>query len=1067
MTVFANVLSGPSTCSGAFLVTPEDNTHAWCAVARPLLLRARVLPVTSGSPDEKPVAWESLRPLVPLIFERLLGRPLDLTPWGVPAIKVLSSDRNDRESLGTMVVVALAARPPMKSGLFEVSTPLGPVSLRLEGLQDSLVSVAPECCYDTLVVDLPVDWLDEDLVDYALDQQCIEVVGTLEEGIKPLSGAAWHAWLAQWGCVDKLQVSMHMDIGGDQTRRTATLAATFVSTVAQQRCATALSSDRLLVMRNPPRATFAAVRSMSLEEFQERAEHAWKEHVILSQEIARIDGAIILHDATIAVPANAELCFRPLLSLLQRWLDSGTLRATSTICAQKNLQDHNISDEAFRKSCWHGAFRIMMQIRSVEDCSYMLVLALLDHWKNAHGICLDLDSIELSELVDVLQEVWLRHDLAAKEQLQAAETEAAQAESALLEELEAEAELGKVRESKRREKKLHQKMRQQRKDKTNRMDSVLSDISPESSLGASIPNGRPEIAGMSCGAIPSSATGVSECTAEQGLQVLDGSCAREVATHVLSQLYRTLARPSNSMSVRSGMVAMSTKSGESRRASHKREKGSRHSVCDEHEVAKERRPSPVRRPADLDFILEAVRKSNEMHSRSLSRSFASANASEGVRSNEFRGTDPDNAAASCLTASESPKLLQLAQKDSSCTDPASMQGHVALQSNVDKGPNSLAASDTTTSPEVDLSEEVSEVASSHEGVTPLQTIPQNTPIPTQGAPEAAAEVESTTLSQQVNYVDDSAIGHKGHAGQTRELQSRECPSASTVSDVQEGTMLATPSSTAAFMGHGDPEIREAPQPLEDATDSEEPQQGFLLSPASTQSKSARRSHRRRRRIAQHKAAANSDASTQPSSSGTPQSTAEADVLTGANEASRGGNATDSSQKLRRRNVVTLSDLGLDLMVPTHEVVSPSMPQAAAPLAVCPGSLASPSHTSGGSWVVQATSDPANYSQVGWQLSGNSPHTAPAAWASALESQQQRIMGTYPTAGPCPLSVAAAGEASQRSPVVTPMVSPTARPHGSHHTEPLLASWLHANGMQSSGADLAEQLRAVAPESYED
>lgn len=280
-------------------------------------------------------------------------------------------------------------------------------------------------------------------------------------------------------------------------------------------------------------------------------------------------------------------------------------------------------------------------------------------------------------------------------------------------------------------------------------------------------------------------------------------------------------------------------------------------------------------------------------------------------------------------------------------------------------------------------------------------------------------------------------------------------------------MLAMPSSTAAFTGHGDLGFREAPQPLEDATDLEQPQQGCPLSPASMQPKSARRSHRRRRRIAQQKASAISDANTQPSSSVTPQSTAEADMLTGADDASNGGNAADSLQKLRRRNVVTLSDLGLDLTMPTHKV-SPSTSQVAAPLAVCPDSLASPSHSCGGCWV-QATSEPASYSQVGWQLSsGNNPLGAPAAWAAAIDIQQQRIMGTYPTAGPCPLSVAAAGEASQRSPALTPMVSPTAaRAHGSHQTTPLLASWLHANGMQSSGADLAEQLRAIAPESYED
>merc|ERR1739848_331294 len=84
---------------------------------------------------------EGLIPLLPLIFEKLLGRPLDLAPWGVPMIRIAQSEES--EDISLRVTVALSVHPPAADGLFEMATPLGPVTLRLEGLRDTALSEAP------------------------------------------------------------------------------------------------------------------------------------------------------------------------------------------------------------------------------------------------------------------------------------------------------------------------------------------------------------------------------------------------------------------------------------------------------------------------------------------------------------------------------------------------------------------------------------------------------------------------------------------------------------------------------------------------------------------------------------------------------------------------------------------------------------------------------------------------------------------------------------------------------------------------------------------------------------
>ncbi|CAE8712510.1 unnamed protein product [Polarella glacialis] len=169
-----------------------------------------------------------------------------------------------------------------------------------------------------------------------------------------------------------------------------------------------------------------------------------------------------------------------------------------------------------------------------------------------------------------------------------------------------------------------------------------------------------------------------------------------------------------------------------------------------------------------------------------------------------------------------------------------------------------------------------------------------------------------------------------------------------------------------------------------------------------------------------------------------------------------------------RSVVTLSDLGLDLGGPVHSMsaVTPSARAAA----TSPLSSSSRLRAEAAEFFASGPVPP-------W------PPCAPSAWPGSPVCQspslsplggQSPIMGTYPIQTVQVQASRAAGhwgctappptEASMRSPSGTP-VSGTAL--AVDHSE-VLRSWLQLSGLSmTGGADLAEKLRAVAPEAYED
>jgi hypothetical protein len=388
------------------------------------------------------------------------------------------------------VVVALPSSPPAKDGLFEVSTPIGLAELRIDTVGDSLLEALPvlpndasrECTKDienALLMRLPAEWFEPALLRRAWASKSVDLCK--EEDAEPNvsgyadesdgkgeghSGAAWWSWLEQWGEVHQLTLSMHA--GEEDANGTVLLAVSFVSTAALACCHQALGGERLMVLQDPPRAAFPRSRCAALSEFEEMAEAAWQEHLNFEQEVNRIDQTAVLQEAADAVPRGAEACYAPLLELLAVWAKHGSLRATSTICSQRHLLEEEAiasrpSPDVFRRACWHGALRLLVQIRPCKDEADALALAVCEHWRKVHGICLDLDHEELFEFAEVLEEVWLR--CRHEEELWhcAAEAEARSAEKDLLETLDAE-EGQQARDRKRKDKK-RQKERQKRRER--------------------------------------------------------------------------------------------------------------------------------------------------------------------------------------------------------------------------------------------------------------------------------------------------------------------------------------------------------------------------------------------------------------------------------------------------------------------------------------------------------------------------------------------------------------------------------------------------------------------------
>jgi hypothetical protein len=218
---------------------------------------------------------------------------------------------------------------------------------------------------------------------------------------------------------------------------------------------------------------------------------------LYEEEVCRIDRALVLEEAADAMPVGVESCFGPLSELIERWTHRGTLHATSTICAQGRLQEADLSNnvsstsssrssrapEHFRRACWHGAFRVVLQIRPFEDDDDTLALALCEHWRKAHGICLLPNAAEVSELSAVLREVLLLSSSAEQKMRREAEASALSAEKELLDALEEEEGRDAQRRTKKKQKKDGQK---KRKDDEVQQKGVVQSVAangPESEAG--------------------------------------------------------------------------------------------------------------------------------------------------------------------------------------------------------------------------------------------------------------------------------------------------------------------------------------------------------------------------------------------------------------------------------------------------------------------------------------------------------------------------------------------------------------------------------------------------------
>jgi hypothetical protein len=371
-------------------------------------------------------------------------------------------------------------------GLYEVSTPLGVVQLRLDGVSDSLVeesqvstsSGTEDGNESLLLLTLPGEWFEPALLRRAWDAQAVDLClddeacadsirERSEEVTEGRSGLEWRRWLQQWGKVRRIQLALHA--GEREADAAILLAISFIGEHSLSSCARALTGDRLLVIQDPPRAAFPKARLITPEEFEAKAKRAWSEHVDFEKEIAHIDIGLVLREAADAALPGVEACFAPFIDLLCLWAEHGTLRATSTICAQRRLQEEDANashrpPELFRRACWRSALRLMVQVRPNKEDGETLALALCEHWRQAHGICLDLEAAEVHELAAVLNEVWLLNASAEETSRLSAEEEARSAEKDLLEELDAEE--GQMARDRKRRDKRRQKDREKRKKRS-------------------------------------------------------------------------------------------------------------------------------------------------------------------------------------------------------------------------------------------------------------------------------------------------------------------------------------------------------------------------------------------------------------------------------------------------------------------------------------------------------------------------------------------------------------------------------------------------------------------------
>jgi len=680
------------------LITPEDPAHSWCAVARPLLLSARLSCAGHSSATGKDASSGDnsvLLGLLPLIFEKLLGRSLDAVPWGTAALRVLTRGATTRTEEGNVdkvteaegditddvlhVAVALAAPPTAVTGLFEVDTPLGTrVALRLLGVEDTMDRVEPEAASlddPVVLLTLPSDWFLLGLIRRAWDEKAVDLIELspdadeydddddeqADEGNgrdqdaasrrRRCGGVAWREWFAQWGTVTKLEISAHAgnlahagENGGDSSR--VLVAATFADGMAAcSRCAAALGDGNLLVLQDPARTAFPRAVCASRLEFDEKADAAWREHLRFEQEIDRMDRALVLAEVADAVPAGAEEFFGPLAALMERWIRFGTVHATSTICGQRRLQEaesgsggRSRSPELFRRACWHAAFRVVLQVRQSQDSAETMAPVLCEHWRKAHGIFIDPDAAELEKLSDALKEVWALSTRAEDATREQAEAQARAAEESLLEELDEDANRA-ASEAARKE-------RKKRKERERKKVAVSQKKDSEGKDG-------------------SAAAGIDR--QDDARKALDDADEIEAAVNkgrgASADATPAVVNKENSASVKSGQPSGRT----SKRSSQQQPpRGSS--------------PPAARRSTDIDSILEAVRKSQELH-----QNLQMAQRADGALRDEKVGPVASEAGSTCegasvaeVAASEAPSQESQAACGSTYGDELVVRGRTVM-----------------------------------------------------------------------------------------------------------------------------------------------------------------------------------------------------------------------------------------------------------------------------------------------------------------------------------------------------------------------------------------------------
>jgi hypothetical protein len=524
-----------------------------------------------------------------------------------------------------------------------------------------------------MVLALPSDWLAPSVVRSAWEAKVLEIGKTSAEGENdnvresweadeetsggPTSAAAWRAWFGQWGGVLNLEVSAHaagavleasghsdaMDSGGGLT---LLLAVTFAGGAAAcERCVLGLGGGRMMVLMDPLQCTFPRAFTMTREDFDAKLEASWREHFVFEQKISRIDRSLVLCDCTAAVPTGVEECFQPLLALLERWIDDCTLRATTTICAQRRLQDADSSAishplELFRRACWHGAFRVVLQVRPSHGDTESFTLALFEHWRTKHGICLDPDTKDLLEFIEVMQEVWSLSRSAEDAMRREAETQAKVAEEALLEEIEKEE--GRATQDKKKKEKKRQKERQ-RKQRDPVVESPATPLAGQlvratnNGRNGSTTCGTSEDSGSSgvctnssdgaervaspecptlCKGLPSScgnntsrevgSSGPTSGDAGSGDGAERPVCVEVESRHKKSKSKRAKATPPSGTTIESYLIDRSSNHGPRCAGGN----GAAPAAAIDGALPVE---PPVRREADIEGILEAVRKSQELH----------------------------------------------------------------------------------------------------------------------------------------------------------------------------------------------------------------------------------------------------------------------------------------------------------------------------------------------------------------------------------------------------------------------------------------------------------------------